>query len=404
MPTPRTTATHPATLAPPRASFGYFATYFGNVTRGTDAATISVPQDGAAQADIEMFTQLGSVTGKVVDAKGKPLAGARFTMRATNRYAEYEGRTDKSGRFRLDGILRATYRVTVGTKKSGRATKTVTVTPKRTTSVTLKARPTGKISVAIKLPAKISKRVHVGVTVLDSKGGAVGATNYVKNGAGTVSNLRAGTYRVVLDGTNISKRVSVRSGKTTRVSFTRPAGTTISGTVRKANGKPLAKGRVLVEDQYGTELGAVTTTSKGKYIVRGAVQGRYVVRPPSWFVGDESKARSVAVTKGKAAKANLRFDKPGTVTGTVRTDGDKPAASVWVLLQDSWGQTPMDLVYTDKHGRFSAKVPPGRYTIRIVDGWDDEGGGGYVHATSKSPVTVKAGKTTTAPAITVTTK
>ena len=44
-------------------------------------------------------------------------------------------------------------------------------------------------------------------------------------------------------------------------------------------------------------------------------------------------------------------------------------------------------------------------TKHVQVGWDDEWlGGGYFHATSKSPVTVKAGKTKTAPVITVTTK
>ena len=44
-------------------------------------------------------------------------------------------------------------------------------------------------------------------------------------------------------------------------------------------------------------------------------------------------------------------------------------------------------------------------TKHVQVGWDDEWlGGGYFHATSKSPVTVKAGKTTAAPTITVRTR
>ena len=381
-------------------SAGYFTTYLGGVTREADAATVSVPAGSAASVDIPMFTQVGSISVKVVDAKGKPQPDTRITVHGVDRNFYLRKRTDRNGNVRLDGMLRGTY--TVGRDK------TVTVTPKKTSNVTINVdEKWGTVKVTVKAPAKLSKKVSLDATVKDSKGVTVGTYHPSKRGTTNISDLPAGKYRVILGGTNISKKITVKRGKTTRVSFTRPLGTTITGTVRKANGKPF-KGKVHVSDGHGTYLGAVTTTSKGRYTLKGAVKGRYVVSATG--KDRTGKTRAVTVKKGKTAKVNLRFAKTVTLAGKVVTDTGRPAAEVGVTLVDSWGQWSWNVATTDVNGRYEIKVVPGKYTIHLKDAseqwaWDDEWlGGGYFHATSKSPVTVKAGKTTAAPTITVRTR
>ncbi|NKX94111.1 carboxypeptidase regulatory-like domain-containing protein [Sanguibacter hominis ATCC BAA-789] len=376
-------------------------TYSGPTGRRADGTGVGYKRDSWAERNFELYSSLGNITGKVVDSKGRPVAGVWVEAKATDRnaFGVSTGKTAADGTYRIPGLPHGSYKVT-SRKGAAERSVAVKVTTGRTGTANIKLPPgtiPGKISAKVSVPKQIEEHVQTGVTVKDSKGRTVGEYGPFHNGKTTVSYLAPGRYRVYLDGTGISKQVKVTKGKTTRISFTRPVGTKITGTVRWANGKAFAKRSLIAYDSRGGVLATVKTNARGEYTIRGAMPGKY--RITAWHAeSDLGRGTTVTVKKGKNAKASWRFVKTGTITGTVLNSQGSPARGVEVAAYDSRGhEVSISLGHTDDQGRYSLKVKPGKLTLRTVDPTD--GGIGYFHG--KAKVTAKKGTSVAAPTITV---
>lgn len=109
-----------------------------------------------------------------------------------------------------------------------------------------------------------------------------------------------------------------------------PKRTTVSGSAKASNGKPLKGAFVRVYDAYGTYVGYDWTNKKGKYSVKGPVKGRYSVQVTDESRKNGRKTVQVRVQKGKNAKKNVRLKRTFTVTGTV-THGGTPVRGISVV-------------------------------------------------------------------------
>ncbi|MBD9698463.1 carboxypeptidase regulatory-like domain-containing protein [Flavimobilis sp. GY10621] len=237
-------------------------------------------------------------------------------------------------------------------------TTVVTATAKRVT--------TGKIKVTIKAPKAWWSTANVEsvmlMTVVDGVTYPVGITAKQRGKVFTFSGVPAGKYSVAISGLNTAKRITVSKGRTSAVALTARTGkATISGVVRDRHGKVYEGVGVVVRDANGTDLGATSTDERGRYTIRGAVRGSYVVLADpadgnehapdlSWQKrGVLTKKRVTSRTTGTTT-ANITLARGTTVTGMVVDRTKRPLAgtTVYVVSADGWGE----YVETDADGRW----------------------------------------------------
>src|SRR5690554_4122922 len=358
----------------------FLTTYSGNTVREPDASTMTVGDGETKTVNIALVSG-ATVKGKVVNAKGKPVAGATVSVSNQTRSGYSYVTTDAKGTYVAHGL--ATGKVAVwaytgdtsfgpsGTV-SAKATQGKTVTAK---TLKLKAPAIGTITAKVK-----NLKKGDGVYAYDTKlkfstyvGQATKSTLKVK------AKLPVGTYRLVVAGTNTaSKAVSVKKGKTAKFgTFKAPKKRTkVTGKIKGSNGKPLAGARVSVVDSYGTYLAAATTNAKGKYSVSGVVKGKYTVDVADVAQKHAVSTVSVTVKKGKNAKKNVKLSKGYKVTGTMKYAG-KAVEGVDVYAGGAWATTNAKGKFTLNH------LAKGKHVLSAYDSYT----GGYLNA-SKS-VTVK---------------
>jgi len=185
-----------------------------------------------------------------------------------------------------------------------------------------------------------------------------------------------GSYRILIGGPNpASKAVTVKKNKTTKAGTLKaPAKRTkVTGTIKGYDGKVVKKADVWVSDSYGTYLPGAVTSSKGKFTVKGVVSGSYTIEASDPSGKNYRNSASFKVSKGKAAKKNLKLLRAYKVSGKVTYKG-KPVKGVWIDAE--WGGG----VETSKSGKFTLKGLRGKNVISARDYYT----GSFLYAHSKS--------------------
>lgn len=124
-----------------------------------------------------------------------------------------------------------------------------------------------------------------------------------------------------------------------------------------------------------------------------ALVATLLAAPPAAATPVENTSQSAPAQNTRTQSAPAKSAK-GTISGTVTFRG-KPVSKLSVFLESK--KTKL-VVKTDKHGRFTAAVPPGRYmahayTFRISAFWTYSGN--TVHAAQAKRVTVRKGTSAT---------
>lgn len=387
-------------------------TYNGDTSRKQDAKKFVVPPGGSTM-DVALV-ESATVRGKVVDADGRPVAGAGVWVDHDTRFGRGYGETDAQGTFVVYGLDSGPVSV-VADKGRLRGTGTATLERGRTTTVrdvVLHRVPKdGKFRAKIKQLKKFDP-----VYLFDTKtkrATIVWGTKRAKGSFTLTRPVAPGTYRLVIGRTNVtSKKFTVEEGKTTKVGKLKAAKkrTRVHGTVKRPNGKPLANASVEVYDSFGIFVGSDRTNAKGKYSVKGVLKGTYRVTVNGLYRAAKitAPAKQVKVKKGKDAKRNVKLQRTFTVTGRV-TDGSGPVNAIRVsrLVPNQTGcitgpdsaSSPLintcvdepyewlETVKTDKDGRFTLRhVPRGEQTFMV---WDSTLGG---YETKLVTVKVKKGR------------
>jgi len=367
----------------------YLTTYLGGTVRPADSTALTVTSGGTATADVKLVAGAG-VTGKVVDAQGAPLAGATVWLSNVDRFGTTSATTNALGVYTTYEL--ATGKVSLygfkGTHRS--VTKSVVATQgKLVTAPTL----TVKKVVGAKIVGHVraSNVTDQPVQLLNSKKVGVGWERPNANGYVAFVGLKAGTYRVVLSGTNISKTVTVKA--TSKASFgtlARSRPTALSGVVTSPTGKPAIEAEVRVLDAFGTIAGTDRTDSKGRYKVVGVISGRYTVVAEPDTTSYARGSLRVSVTKGKNKVAPvLRLPTGGKVYGYVKNAKGKPVEGITVFTSNR-----SDV--TDARGRWVLTgVTKGKRHLTVSDHYV----GGY--HTVETSVVAKNGKTVKVPTVVV---
>jgi len=354
-------------------------TYSGNTVRRPDAKKFTVAAGKTTTWNISAVAA-ATVTGRVLDAHGHALKGLTVIAWNTTRAGSGQTTTDSKGRYVARGLATGPVKVAVATS-DGTILATTKLNAKQgstRTAHTLKVKAhSAKITGTVKVSG--SKVTAQSVTLIGA--GAYVSVKPSKSGKVTFTHLAAGTYTVAVDGTNLSKKVTVKAGKTKSFgTIKRGKPTTIKGVVKTSGKKPAAGAYVYVVDAKGTSAGDAVADSKGRYRIKGLISGKYTV----WALPSGSKDYAVSVkitvTRGKNVAKNINLAKGSTVTGYVK-HGSHGVAGANVTAGGA-------SAVTDSHGKYTMTgVAPGRSTIVVEDPYT----GGY-HQVAKK-VTVKKGKT-----------
>ncbi|MGP7961537.1 carboxypeptidase regulatory-like domain-containing protein [Sanguibacter sp. A247] len=362
----------------------FLTTFAGNTVREVDAKTVRIAPSSTATLNIAAYAKIGSIKGAVVDAKGKPVAGASVSAYGSNRTGWAFATTDAKGSYTLTGLPAGRYSVHArkGSLESEYMSPRIyTVKTGRTTAAKIVARKPavhkGAIVLKVKASKSVWKRGNVCATAVTSKGAYAGeacATSKAKKLR--LTNLPKGTYKVTLNGTNTSVKIVVKKNKTTTKTVSRSTGTTIAGTARTAAGKALKKGYVAVFDANGTWLGNTRTSSKGKFSVPGATSGSYTVIVSGAKASDGAQvSKKVTVKKGKKAVTKVRLVKAAKITGKVTNSKGVGIAGVNVAISGSDGTWLQ--VQTNATGAYSAPgLVKGTYIVSAADPYQ----GGYYNS------------------------
>ena len=381
---------------PTGSSTSWLSTYSGDTVRSPDAKTKKVVAGKDLTVNIKAYDKVGKISGKVTDSKGKPVKGASVSVRANNRAGSGWAETDKNGKYTITGLPADSYQVDAYTDGSAWVSKTAKVSVGKTAKANLKLKKIvkhkGKIVLTLKAPKALVKAGQACASVNSSTGVWYGYSACLNNDGSnktiTFENLPAGKYKVALNGANSAKSVTVKKDKTAKVSMTRAAGSTISGTVKDYKGKALKNATVRATDENGTAVYSVSTDAKGKYKIPGVGKGKYVVS----VNGPDAHKNGVATSKnatgkGKKLTVNMKLIKPATIKGKVVNSKGKGVEGVRV---DAYG-AGYGSATTNAKGEYKLlAVEAGSYAVQARDPYV----GGYFNGKS-STKKVATGKTVT---------
>lgn len=350
--------------------------------------------------------------GRVVDAAGKPLAGAAVSLASWNElpFPKWQTRTDAKGQFTWDSAPAAD--AVYSAAKDGYVAEQPTLNPgDEDVTFVLKAAPsiTGKVvDAATKEPIN-EFQVIVGRTY------GVEDVNWeryrpVRGSAGTFSyrddqNINiGGRLRLLVEAKGYLPQVSapLSSGGWVTNDFALEKGNGPHGVVKLPGGQPAAGVRVALltgdyvqlrnaEVQRGNSGNTDTTDAEGKFALPAAYATEVVAASSQGYAEAQLARLDTNLT--------LTLQPWGRLEGTVR-NGRRPATNEWVMVAPSRGGVGMHLQYdfdtyrtqADEQGHFLlTNVPPGeRFLTRL---YPMVGNRGWMWSHGQ-PITVKVGEAT----------
>ncbi len=389
-------------------------------------------------APAQAAAETGTVTGRLTDAAGKPLAD--WTVTAVppppwdNDTVRFIGRTGADGRYTLPDVRPGTYLVRFSSAAENRAQYAYgKVGSAEATRFTVTAGGTLAVDDAL-LPA-----ATVTISAVDAATGAP-VSNFCADLAGpqdaesctagsqlTLGNLAGGTYR----GTVRPRRgslhrpgdvtVTVAPGDAAQAVARLALGGAVRATVTdRATGAPVAGACVMPVAPRSGDLGDGTCTDESGVVrtpvLAPGVYQLFVTGPYDWDAqkqayghqwlgrtggtGDRRAAARITVPAGTVATApTVLLDRPGVVTGTVtaRVDG-APVPGATVSFH-AWDHRvgPHWSVTADAAGRYTIDtLGPYRWPLMVdAPGFPRQWSGGTGNRLRATTTPVAAGGTTT---------
>jgi len=425
--------------------------WFGGQSSQSSATLIAVGA-AAVVAGKDVKLQVGgSISGTVTDAAGKAVANAYLNayLSGSNNGGTGYASTDSAGKYSIRGLAAGSYAVQVQAPQnsdlmsqwfggqSSQSSATLIV-------VTAGAAATGK-DMALKIGASISGTVRdvAGKPIADASvwatqsttgGGSSGYASAQTDSSGdyTLRGLPAGDYVVQFGGgygANYLRQwwngktsqqsatlitVSASSALTGK-NVTLKAGSSVSGTVKGADGKGIGNVSVSLQSANGGAYAYATTDSSGAYTIVGLPTGSYTLQfdpqadseyTTQWWLGKTTSGSATqfsvgtaqAVT-GKDASLKLGGTVSGTVTGIGSTLAGGAVSGVTVEAFSSNRYSRQGTATTDSSGAYTLRgLPAGTYTLKFTSeksSYIDQWFGNRTAYSTADSFTVALGKATT---------
>jgi hypothetical protein len=374
----------------PNENDSFLQTFYGGTVRMPDAKNVTLLA-GKTVTGVNITAKAGAtVKGVVKNSAGTVLKGIPVYGSNATRSGWATATTNASGVYVLRGLASGSVQVSA---EHGDARGQVTVTAAQGKTVAAKTvvlRYAGYASITGTIAVKSGGLRETDVTLLNSKKVGVAWARPTATGAVRFAHLAAGTYTVVIDGSNTAKKLTITSGQ--KASFgklTRGTKTTVRGYVRTPSGKALAGAWVSLFDSYGTWAGEASTNASGYYAIKGLVKGTYTVQASDNQPRYAPSRSTFTMVAGTTVSKSLKLKTAGILKGVVKNAAGKPVAGVSVNAVGSFAVTNSSGVYVLKG------VPAGATALSFYDPWV----GGYRQATKSATAT--AGSTVTVSTVVV---
>jgi protocatechuate 3,4-dioxygenase beta subunit len=344
-----------------------------------------------------------SISGRVLDPDGKPVAEAQVSARAASRRDEHHSTSDREGGFRIVALPEAPdYRVKAWHDEFAPAT---------VPGISVKGREdVSGIEIRLSKGGSIRGRVrdHGGIAIAKSTVYAIGASREdgeVTSDAGAesdeeggyeISRLQPGTYTVTAESPGLARveksGVRVEEGKAASgVDFTLGAGKSLSGRVVDAGGRPIEGAAVELVGQGGIRaytIDSATTGSDGRFTVKWGEEMQ-----PSLSASKSGYEKAYLKDSSAAGEVTLTLERSGIIAGQVKAPGggSLKRLEVWAVIPGeflgfrfSQGDEDGERTRVEPSGRFEVSVAPGTHTIQAQ-------AAGYAPALA-GPITVGPGE------------
>jgi PKD repeat protein/protocatechuate 3,4-dioxygenase beta subunit len=411
---------------------------FWNDAVDPSAASFVSVTGGAITPDIDAsLTTASTVSGRVTDAAGQPLAGAWVFIQSISGSASSGAVTGADGRYVARGLRAGTYRVQFSHSSGGFASEYWNdQTDWSAASPVLVgiASDTPNVDASLATGGSVSGRVTdtagnpvsgASVSILSASGVGLGFATSGTDGRYVISGLGAGSYRVQFSHTaggylseywndqsslEAASPVEVVAGvETSNVDASLSSAGGISGRVTDAAGAPLSGVWVAANAISGSgAAGFATTGTDGTYAITALPAGSYRVEfsdstalHTTEYWNDQysyGQATPVAVTAGAITSGvDAALSVGGSLSGRVTDAVGTPLSGVWVSAESLSGG-PSGSATTGADGRYVVQgLRPGAHRVRFDDSlgghiseyWNDQ-----VLAQNATPVPVTLGEDT----------
>jgi hypothetical protein len=350
--------------------------------RGAEAAAltnrISVAEGAVHSGIVLRLRQVGAVVGRVVDAKGEPVPGARVLLHEDPTALSGPSRsvsTDSRGGFSFEGLPPAAYFLVAAAQGRGAAEHdTVALQPGQRVSVELALGGAGAVAGAV--------RDANGVFVEGARVGLDGAPRVPEartdaNGHYRLEGVPAGSADVVARGDEgevaAVGTVLVCAGTTAALDLELPDPAFLAGRVRSAAGRvPAAPAWVVFQPQAkGSRTVRAPTSEEGHYRMRvPAGPGLAVAWIAHGLLDPRARAAAVTARAGDTTWLDLALpDEAVALSGVVLEPDGSPSVDAVVsgapAMPEVWARA-------DTLGRFVipfAQTRGTQVTLRARNGW-----------------------------------
>jgi protocatechuate 3,4-dioxygenase beta subunit len=334
---------------------------------------VTLAPGGEAHVDVVMHAG-GTLEGKVVDARDRPVEGARVMVSATHGSLERTARTASDGTFAFaampDEVVLTASVDEDDAQPDGRMVVSI---------------PEGdRKEVVVHLPAA---RDPLPVRVTDARGAAIDAaqvsassivvdvplraTTFTdRDGAAALKRARGVALRIEISAPGFAPRVLTTDGSESELKVELALAATARGEVVASRGRDAIAG---AEVTLTTDLGVrrVRTDGNGAFTLTGLAPGPARLRVRA--AGFAPAARDVTIPEGGGRRPleipRVELNEEGGVEGTVVDGKGNPVAGARVARDHvpTWlavGAVPQGIAVTDVKGHFSLReLPEGTVTL-----------------------------------------
>ncbi|HSK22153.1 MAG TPA: carboxypeptidase regulatory-like domain-containing protein [Egicoccus sp.] len=339
----------------------------GFVANGPTARAVNLASGSSASADFGLV-QVASISGRVVDGAGEPVAGVAVALSGAG--TAPAAVTDTDGRYRFTGRTQFgayTVAITVPTGFAAGGPVNRTVNLAAGSSATADFRILEEASVSGQVLDGSGAPV-AGVTV--TVGGPSSAT-LTTDGQGRyrlANRTQFGAYSVVITvptgfaaGGAITRTVNLAEGSSATADFRLIETAAVAGQVTDATGAGLSGVQVALSGGV-----TVATDGQGRYRFANLTPGSFTVTVtvPTGFAAGGVTARTVNLASGSSASADFTLAAVASIAGQVLDAAGAPVAGVTVSLSGAGTGTTQ----TDASGnyRFANRSQFGRYDVTIT--------------------------------------
>ena len=336
------------------------------ITRLGGQSSGRIDVDGQTVTTDITLTASGSIAGTVFRSGGTtPVAGAEVRLSPTG----LASTTDAQGQYRFDFLPLGTYTIDAtdpATGDRGLASGTVSAQDEvRNVNVTLRGQ--GQVVVTVRDGAGALVEGAQVTLVSQTQFGGTQTAVTLADGTATFQRVFAGTFsvsaldpRTQLTG---SATGNVAANATANVQIQLQRSGTVSGTVRAANGAPVAG--VTVRTASGPAARQTVSGADGSYRLEFVPTGTYALEAVDGLGNVRARNEGVTiVNQGQQVTSDLTLIGAGTVTGRVSNPNGTPAPNLNVTLTSQVpGFTVPLTARTDANGDYTiAQVPIGTFT------------------------------------------